>query len=188
MTIRASVGGAKKEFKKVAQGNHLAICNMVADIGEQLTEYEGEKSYKPQIIYRWEFPKQRMIWTPKDSDEEKEGPMVLSRTYTLSMHEKSNLRKMMTGWMGEFSDADAALFDFGSVLGKACLANIVHRKSQKGKTYANIASVGPLVEGMESPVAELPLLLYDNDNQTMFSDLPPWVQEKIKPATDEPPF
>lgn len=167
--IRAKVPGKKADFKKIPAGIHLAVCNMVADIGMQETNF-GEKH---QILYRFEFPTNRLEWTKDDVAHE--GPMVLTQTYTLSMHEDSNLRKMLESWRGRQFDAkDEEEFDFGSVLGACGMATIVHKGD-----WANVAFMSPLGNGQEAAKAEMDLLLFDNDNVGSLGDLPEWVQKKI---------
>lgn len=188
MAMTYSVGGGGGgDFKRVPAGTHLAICNMVADIGMQ----PGSALYpnpKRQVVLRWEVPSER---TEYEKDGKKvEGPLTISRTFTASMNEKAGLRKLLESWRGrKFTDEEAARFDVSSVLGKACLLNVT--ESEKGgETYANVAGASALIKGMAAPQAENPLLLFDPEtaSQAEYAALPKWIREKvdgaIKPKTE----
>ena len=72
------------------------------------------------------------------------------------MNEKANLRKHLEGWRGKnFTDAEAEDFDLASVLGKPCML-IVSESENGGKTYSNIASVGPMPKNDGARVASTP--------------------------------
>jgi hypothetical protein len=176
MALTLPVGGGGGDFKQVPAGSHLAVCNMVVDLGIQ----PGSGQYpepKRQIMLRWEIPAERVEY--EVNGVKKEGPQTISRTLTASMNEKATLRKLLENWRGKkFSDEDAATFDVASVLGKACLLTV--SETVKGdKVYANVSGVGPLVRGMTAPKAENDLLYYDRDDQRAFEKLPKWVREKI---------
>lgn len=176
MAMTFPVGGGGGDFKRVPSGTHIAICNMVADIGLQ----PGSQMYpdpKRQVVIRWEVPGERVEYE-KDG-EQVEGPLTISRTLTASMNEKAALRKLLESWRGKkFSDQEAAQFDVASILGKACLLNV--SEDEKGdKTYSNVSGVSPLMKGMQPPTAENPLLYFAEDCFDNYEQLPKWVKEKI---------
>jgi len=108
---------------------------------------------------------------------------VIDREFTLSMHEKANLRKFVEGILGvTFLDEEANIFDIAELMGKTCLLNVVHKKATNGNTYANIQSASPLPKGMTAPAAfNRPILLdYDNWDGEVFNTLPPFIADKIK--------
>lgn len=178
MSIRAKQRD-QMEFKKVPPGASIGIINLVCYLGFQEVTYKSESKSVEQLAYRFEFPEHRLEWE-KDGKQQ-EGPMVLTQVYTLSMHPESNLRKMLVNWRGrDFTLAEEHEFDFGCVLGKAGIVTIVHREGRNGKVWANISAVSPLMKGMAVPAAELPLIVYDdNDNEENLSLLPQWMQDKI---------
>lgn len=176
MALRLPVGGGGGDFKRLSAGSHVAVCNMVADLGVQ----PGSGQYpepKRQVLIRWEVPEERVEYE-KDG-QSYEGPMTISRTFTASMNEKATLRKTLENWRGrKFTDEEAGAFDVSSILGKPCLLSV--SETVKGEnTYANVSGVSPLVKGMATPKAENELLYYGVDNQKQFDKLPKWVREKI---------
>ena len=178
MALNLPVNNGGGDFKRAPSGSHIAVCNLVADCGLQ----PGSQQYpKPQrkLYVRFEIPAERIEF---ERDGRKiEGPLTIGCFYTASMHEKSRLRKHLEGWRGRaFTDDQAAAFDVASILGKACMINVVEEE-RAGKTYSNISSIGAMPKGVPSPQAENPLLYYDSDSgESALSKLPPWLQERIK--------
>ena len=84
MTIIAK--STETSYPKVHIGVHKARCVKVIDLGTQKQEYGGEISWKRQILVIWELPEEL------NNDQ----PMTISKFYTLSLHEKSNLGKDLT--------------------------------------------------------------------------------------------
>jgi hypothetical protein len=69
----------------------------------------------------------------------------------ISTHEKSNLTKALTSWTGS---PQGAGFDTESLKGKGAMINIVHETSKKGRVYADIKSITPVMAGMEAQVPQ----------------------------------
>lgn len=175
--VAKDTGGG--DYTPVPQGTHLAICNMVVDLGLQETTFNNEKSTKRQCFIRWELPNERIDWTDKDGNK-RAGPMSVGKTYTLSLSEKANLRKDLQAWRGKaFTEAELAGFDLFVLLGIPCQVTIVH--AVKGdKTYANVAGLAGWPKGMERPKAteNIPVR-YSADEAESYADLPDWLREKI---------
>lgn len=187
MAIIASNTGGGGDFSPAPQGTHLAICNMVVDLGKQRGEYQGVANVKHKVFIRWELPHERLTWTDKEGNE-REGPRVVSKTYTVSLHENSALRADLVGWRGRnFSPEEEAAFDIANLLDKPCMVTIVHKESN-GKTFANVQSVSGVPKGMDKPSeCEVPSLLYDNDNPSSWDRLPEWLQKKIDEQVKDGP-
>ena len=168
------------EFEIVPAGNHVAICNAVVDLGLQ----PGSGIYpdpKHQVYLRWELPTERIKY--QRDGKEIEGPMSIGRTFTASMSEKANLRKLIESWFGKKfqNDESAANFDCSHLLGRACLLNVTH--TEKGqKTYANVANATPIPKGMtaEYPQHNVSLLFsLESPDQLAYDALPEWLRKKI---------
>ncbi len=178
MAIVATDTGGGGDFTPMPAGNHVAICNMVVDLGDQLVRSEkyGDK-VKRQVWIRWETPHEEITFTDRDGNE-KTGPRVIGQAFTLSLHENSALRPVLESWRGRaFTEEERRGFDVSKLLGAPCMVNVIHAESG-GKTYANIGSVSPLPKGMEKPESKIGLLLYDDEHDT-FDQLPEWLQKKI---------
>jgi len=176
-------GGGGGDFKRAPAGSHIAVCNMVADVGIQ----PGSQSFpqpKRKLYLRFEIPGERVEYE-KDG-KQVEGPLTIGSFYTASMNEKATLRKHLEGWRGKgFTDTEAGSFDISKLLGAACMLSVIESENG-GKTYSNIQNIGKMPKGIDSPKAENELLYYADDNADGFDDLPKWLQEKIdgqiKPA------
>jgi hypothetical protein len=178
MAIMATDTGGGGDFTPVPMGTHIAICDMVVDLGKQRTTYQGEESVKHQIYLRWQIPAERVEWKDGDGNQ-KEGPAVIGKTYTLSLGEKANLRKDLQAWRGKsFTEDELRGFDVAKLLGVPCTLSVTHTE-KNGRTYTNVASLGGIPKGMEKPTAENGVTLYDNDNPGTFENLPKWLREKI---------
>jgi hypothetical protein len=169
-------------FKPAPSGAHPAILFQLIDLGTQEAEYQGKVKHQRKIRMGFELHSEEA-----KTDEGK--PMVVGRTFTLSSYESAQLRKFIEGWRGqEFSDDEAAAFDYKTMLGKPCILNITHNKSSNGKTYANIDSAMRLMKGMDAPAQVNPgVYFYMGDDEAgysleepVFSDLPDWMRESIE--------
>jgi len=91
-------------------------------------------------------------------------PMVLSKDFTLSMHEKSTLRKFLGDWRGKaFTDEEAKSFDITKLLGAECQISVSHQVSDKdGKTYANVKSAVMPPPGQPAPLIPADFVRHDH--------------------------
>lgn len=184
MPIIAEDNGGGKDFKQVPPGCHFAICNMVVDLGIQETTFKGQAKSQHQVYLRWEVPDERASWETKEG-KEVEGPCNIGKTYTLSLSEKANLRKVLENWRGQpFSDQELRGFDITQVVGKCCQIMVQHNVSGT-KTYANITGVmgtsRDQKERARAVKSEIGLLVYslDDGENDAFEILPKWIKEKL---------
>lgn len=189
MAIVATDTGGGGDFSPMPQGNHVAVCNMVVDLGKQRTvsQQYGEK-IKHQVWIRWETPDETIEWTDRDGNA-KSGPRVIGKTYTVSLHENANLRGDLESWRGRpFTKEELEGFDITKLLGAPCMVNVTHDE-KAGKIYANIKAVTPLPKALKAnpPKSETGLLLYDEDNTATYDDLPEWLQKKINEQIKDTP-
>lgn len=182
MGIMAADNGGK-DFKKVPPGCHFAICNMVVDLGVQEIVYKQQGKQMHQVYLRWEVPDERVMYT-KD-DKEVEGPCSIGATYTLSLSEKANLRKILENWRGQpFTAEELKGFDITNVAGKCCQIMIQHNTSGN-KTYANVTGVMGISrdqkERARAAKSEVGVVVYSLDEpQVNYDKLPNWIKEKLE--------
>jgi hypothetical protein len=149
MAIIASDNGGGGDYSPVPQGTHVAICNMVVDLGKQRKEWQGQERIRPEIFLRWELPNERLEWTDKDGNA-KEGPRVIGQTYTLALNDRANLRRDLEAWRGRsFTAEELAGFDVSKLLGVPCMITVTHSEKQ-GRVYANVTGVTGLPKGCRS--------------------------------------
>ncbi|PHQ84519.1 MAG: hypothetical protein COB63_04380 [Candidatus Pelagibacter sp.] len=134
MSIVAKGGEKSSSFPSVSVGVHKARCVKVIDLGTQKNEFEGNITWKRQILVIWEVPEQ----TSETSE-----PLTISKFYTLSLHEKSNLGIDLTSWRGRpFSETEKKGFDISKLIGHTCLLNVI-----QGNKNNKIGSIMPLPKG-----------------------------------------
>ena len=94
---------------------------------------------------------------------------------------------MLESWRGKsFTEDEAKAFDITKLLGKACMINVIHKKSSKGNDYADISSIATLPKGLECPDQVNPMqeLSFDNWNSSIFDSLPDFIKNKIKSSNE----
>ena len=80
-----------------------------------------------------------------------DGTMIQTGEMTISLNEKSKLFKTLTSWNGTMPFSG---FDTESQVGKGATLNIIHKTSQKGREYADISAIMPIMQGMEAQVPD----------------------------------
>lgn len=179
MATYASDTGGGGSFDPVPEGPHPAVCDMFVDLGMQETTGKFGGKVQHKIYLRWQIPSLRLSYE-KDGVEI-EGPMTIGAKFTLSLHEKAALRKILKSWRGrDFTPEELKKFDVTTILGAPCLVSVSHAPKDGGGVYANVDAVMKLPAGMEPPKMEGSPLLYDADNLGTFDQLRPWLQEIIK--------
>ena len=122
---------SENEYPKVPTGVHNARCIRVIDLGTQRNDYQGQITWKRQALIIWELPQQLS----------NDVPMTISKFYTLSLHEKSNLSMDLVYWRGRpFTETEKKGFDITKLIGITCQLNVMHNEKGKEK----ISSVMPL--------------------------------------------
>lgn len=169
------------DFEPVNEGTHPAICIGVFDIGTHYDETYGKE--KHECIFMWELPLERI-------EIEKDGvmknlPRAISRQFTVSLHKKAQLRPFLESWRGRtFTEEELKGFDITKVLGARCMLQVLHTK--KGdKTYANVVSIIPLMQGMEKTDPENPLRKFSFEEDIMPPDgTPAWIKKRIESSEE----
>lgn len=170
--------GSAASYGPISEGTHLAICNMLIDLGMQFSETYKTSSRK--VLIGWEIPDETI--------ELDDGPVPrnISKRYTASLGEKAILRGDLESWRGKaFTDQELAGFDLHNIVGKNCLINVVHSKGQNGKVYANVGSVMALPRNMAPGKLSEPPVVFDLDTDPleMVDALPKWIGELIKKSS-----
>lgn len=176
---------SKAAFDGVSEGPHVAICDMVIDLGMQ----DGTFGLKHQIYIRFEVPGERIKYTD-ESGVEREGPKCIGKRYGFTLGEKATLRKDLESWRGKafldselMDDQGNPIYDVSKVVGKPCQIGVI--KNDKGTS--KIATIMGVPKGFPIPVPENELIVYDADNQANLSKLPKWMQEALGETQDTLP-
>lgn len=125
-----------EEFELPPEGNHLATCYRVIDLGTQISSFNNKEQHK--IMIGWELPDELMA---------SGKPFTISQRFTLSSHEKATLRKTLESWRGRpYKDNEMEGIDLSKLIGQPCMLQVSHA-TRDGKNYANVAAVTALPKG-----------------------------------------
>jgi hypothetical protein len=177
----------KTKSDPVPAGTHHAVCYGIIAVGTQPSE---KFTPRQKIVVCFEIPAERI--TIKDQDL----PRGISKRYTLSLNEKSSLRKDLQSWRGKpFTQEELNGFDVSKVIGSNCLISVLH-SDRAGAVYADISGISALPRQMASVRPENTPLYFNllesidlakktgNTDVNWPSELPAWVQ-KICSQADE---
>ena len=180
-------GNKRPPQDPIPAGLQLARCYGVFDTGTHHDAmYDKDKR---EVVVVFEVPKCRITIT-KEGEEPKDLPRAISQKYTISLHEKANLRKHLESWRGRAFTADELNgFELKNIVGKPCLLNIIHNTPAE-VTYANISTITPLMDGMEPSKAENPEAYFSFDDCTTDGEpdfpegMPNWIVEQAKESAE----
>ena len=165
------------DYTPIPEGLHHGICYGIFDIG---THYNAAFSkWAHQCIIVWELPEERGTFDGKDL------PRAISKTLTVSLHEKAELRKVLQTWRGRsFTEQELQGFDIKAVLGANCFVQVIHKKKDD-KVFANLVGVTPLPKGTAKKEPENPLKFFSFEDGTNIPEgTPDWISDKIKSSKE----
>ena len=169
-SIMAKGSEKSSSFPSVSVGVHKARCIKVIDLGTQKNEYEGNITWKRQVLVIWETP---------DQTNETSEPLTISKFYTLSLHEKSNLGIDLTSWRGRaFSETEKKGFDIANLIGQSCTLNVI-----QGNKNNKIGSVMPLLKDKIAEQYHTSVIFdlkdFQNGKKEVFNQLPEGIRNMI---------
>jgi hypothetical protein len=126
-------------------GSHPAVLVGLIDLGTHEDTYGERTTRNPRVLLAWELV--------DTQDPYGDHGHVLVRDYTLSLGRRSNLRKLLEGWIRPLNDGEK--FVLGELLGKACLVSVVHSSSSQGTTFAKVEAVVKLPRSMPLPKSRI---------------------------------
>lgn len=159
-------------FTPPPAGMHVARCYRLIDLGTQPKTYQGQpKGEARKIMAGFELLGEERM------DDGK--PFTLSKSWFLSMHEKSSLRRDLESWRGRaFSAEEEHSFDVSKLLGAYCILNVTEEPGADGQIRTFIKSINPLMKGMPKPEAVNQTTIFDADEPDM--DLFEKFSDKLK--------
>jgi len=171
MGITVSQGKGSSDFEIIDPGVYHAICYGVVDLGTHEGEYNGQLTIRHQILVIWELPFETI------EIDGNTKPRAISKFYTLSLHEKSNLRKDLRDWRGkDFTAMELIQFDVSKLIGANCQLNVIHKDRKDGSTIAVVGSIMPLSKGTKKLSAFNDDLYFSfEDGMTIPENCPDWI-------------
>lgn len=181
--IASDSGGGN--FKRVPAGVHVGRCYSLIDLGTQVTDGQFGLKEQHKIRIGWELFGEDEQGAPLTIDVDgKEMPLTISKSYTVSLHEKASLRRELTAWRGrDFSEEEAKHFDVAKLIGAYCMVNVTTSETN-GKTYSNVAGLTPLPSALKNskpePVHANVIFNLDEPDMKVFNGFHEKLQEAIK--------
>lgn len=152
------------QFKKAPAGQYQGVCAEVIDLGFSQKNYKNQQTGadEPKNVHEIQY----VFQLNKVDDETGKRFTVRSKPLNLILSEKSNLRAFLLQWRGHDLTADELKPPGVDVdlTGKNALLQVVHN-SVGDKTYANIGSIMPLMDGM----AEIQALDYEPQQEAVLA-------------------
>ena len=169
--LTASRGGGGPGEQAPA-GNSPAVLVALVDLGTQHEEYQTEAKWQRKALLVWELP------TRKKANGR---PHVIDAVVTLSLNEKSKLRKWAETMQG-VKIADGAPFDVTRLVGRPCLLSVLH--SDKG--YAKVEAVTGFPDmGVPPPAATVPPFVCSLDEFVAGKALQDWLPWQYSKAVGQ---
>ena len=193
----------KKEYTLCPAGRKIGILYQIIDLGTQKFEYKGKTKFNRKIMIYFELP----FETKKFREDEEKKPFIISKKFTLSLNEKSNLSKFLNDWCdGQFikkfkSQIENGKFDITRLIGAGGLLYIQHNEYNE-KKYASISNIMPLekLEKEQLVLEENSKNKYQTVNEKKFfsldgfnkgnfdleefEKLPEWIKEEISKSKE----
>jgi hypothetical protein len=175
MAIIATETGSPREL--LPQGNVQGVCYGVIELGHR----EGRFGTKHEACVLFEIPSLRY-----EDDNNVDRPKGINKFYTITLHPDSNLGKDLTSWRGKaFTEQEKEGFDITSIIGANCLLNIAHKQKQDGSMKDDVASITPLMAGMNKLQPENEVVNYSiPDHGFSFDKVPDWAVKMIKESDE----
>lgn len=170
-------------FTPCPAGTYLARCCRLIDLGTQETEFQGEHKSARKVSLSFEI-------LDAETRRDDGSPFVITKRFTLSLHEKSSLRKDLASWRGrDFTPEELRGFHMRNILDKDCLISVI--QTTKGeRTFANIASIMKPPKGTKAPegTANEPVLYWSMSEEqpdwSAFAALHPKLVEQIQASPE----
>lgn len=181
LVAKSTEGGST--FTPVPPGMHLARCYRIVDLGTQKTEYMGNIKHLHKVMFQFEVHSEDAEGNPLLTS--KGDPMTVSKNYTVSLAEKSNLRKDLQSWRGkDFTGDELKGFELKNVLGQWAMLSVVEAH-RDGNTYTNIANINPVPasmkkNGLPDGKNELKLFSIEDADLELFESFSENLKNKIR--------
>lgn len=185
--IATNEGGGN--FKRVPPGAYIGRCYSLIDLGTQLASGQFGTKEQHKIQIGWELFGEDENGHPLTIDiDGKSMPLTIKKSYTVSLHEKSGMRRDLAAWRGkDFTDEEAKAFDVCKLLGAYCMVNVTQTENG-GKTYSNVAGLTPLPGALRAskptPVHADQKFDLDAPDMALFSTFHERLQDAIKKSPE----
>jgi hypothetical protein len=187
MSLVAKTEGSNSNFVPVPTGMHLARCYRIIDLGTQESTYMGNVKQLHKVMFQFEVHSEDAQGNPTVTS--KGDPMTVSKNFTVTLAEKSTLRKDLQTWRGkDFAPEELKGFELKNVLGQWAMLSVVETQNN-GNTYTNIATINPVPSsmkknGLPEGKNELKLFSIDDADMELFESFSDNLKNKIRQSPE----
>lgn len=134
MSDTITARGTESKYKAHPAGQYVGQCVDTIDLGEKVSDYPGTPSYLAPVC--------ALVFRTGERNDETGEYIDIAREFTVSMGDKSNLKKFLEQWRGKAYTKEQieAGVPLDKLTGNHGLLTIAHRVSAKQRTYANITA------------------------------------------------
>lgn len=151
------------DFEHPPEGLTRGTCIKIIDMGT--TENEMYNNTQHQVMFTWEMPDELM---------EDGQPFIISKFYTVSLHEKAHLRKDIESWFSKTLPDEVVKngLPLDKFLSRHCMLNVI-KQEKNNRTKSIVSAITPLPKAMERPqIHNEPCIFYffedENGNTEMY--------------------
>jgi len=132
----------KPDIPPCPEGPQRLVCCDIVDHGN-VTDGFGKIKHKVTIIWQSEH----ILPVKPEYGEFSGTPFIVQRRFTLSLHERAELRRYLESWRGKkFTDEELDGFAMGKLIGANAYGQIIQMKKPRG-TFAEVIALMPLPAG-----------------------------------------
>ena len=143
MADRISAKSSDSKFKPHPEGQFVAQCVDVIDLGEKVEDFQG----KPKKLSH----KCALVFRTGEVNAETGDLIDMSGEYTVSMGELAKLRQMLETWRGKaYKDDELDDVPLDKLEGQWALIQVDQKLSSNNRRYARIISVTPVPKQMKN--------------------------------------
>ncbi len=111
--------------------------------------------------------------------------MIQTGEMKITGHERSNLVKFLTGWLGRPPQMDGS-WDYCEMIGQGAVLNVVGQVSRKGRSYADVQGVTPVMEQRADQVPQAGrFTVPEASNPPAQPQVQPVVQPAVQPQVQQ---
>ena len=181
--ILNNTSSAKREL--LEPDYYVARCYGVIITGTSFNQTFGNTQTK--VTFLWELPNE-LISFERDG-ETVTLPKGISKSYTLSMNERANLRKNLEGWIDRPFTEDELRdgVDISKFCGTPCRLAIGQGQKQDGTKYNSVDKVVRLKDGKCPPLVNEKILFDITDPEqdlSVLDRMPAWIAETVRKSDE----